>query len=170
MIKGTNYYGKKTLSKIVSLFFSLIGITFILTSFGILVFGVWKFVECYLLKNCDVLNNILNMVSYLIIAVAVFDVGRNLIEEEVFRHYQMRSPKEARRSLTKFLVIILVAITLESLIALIKAGTSNIRDLIYPAIMFTAASFLLASFGLYQRFSVIAEAGAEKESSKNEEV
>ena len=167
MAKNKNHFGKKTLSKTVSLFFSLIGISFIFASFSILFFGIWKFVECYLLKDCDVLNNILNMASYLIIAVAIFDVGRNLLEEEVFRHYQMRSPKEARRSLTKFLVIILVAVTLESLIALIKAGTSNIRDLIYPAIMFTAASFLLASFGLYQRLSVIAEIGVDKKNNQN---
>lgn len=170
MTKNTNHYGKKILSKTVSLFFSLIGIAFIFASFSILIVGIWKFIECYLLKDCDVLNNILNMASYLIIAVAVFDVGRNLLEEEVFRHYQMRSPKEARRSLTKFLVIILVAVTLESLIALIKAGTSNIRDLIYPAIMFTSASFLLTSYGLYQRFSVIAEKESEKESNQNKEV
>jgi len=168
MKEKNNYYGKKILSKTVSVFFVSVSLVFICSSFSILFYGVWNFFSCYY-NGCDFFNNILNISSYLIVAVAIFDVGRNLIEEEVFRHYQMRSPKEARGSLTKFLVIILVAITLESLIVLIKSGTSNVSELIYPAIMFISASLLLASLGLYQRFSVGAELGMEKEQNKEEE-
>lgn len=168
MKEKNNYYGKKILSRTVNVFFISTSLVFIFTSFSILFYGVYNFFICYL-NGCNFFNNLLNISSYLIVSVAIFDVGRNLIEEEVFRHYQMRSPKEARGSLTKFLVIILVAITLESLIVLIKSGTSNVSDLIYPAIMFIAASLLLTSLGLYQRLSVGAEIDVEKEQNKEEE-
>lgn len=108
-------------------------------------------------SECDHLNALLNFVGYLIIAVAIFDVGRYLLEEEVFRERELHSPKEARRSLTKFMVIIVIAVTLESLLNVLKAGAISLEALLYPAALFLVAVFLLVGLGVYQRLSSLTE-------------
>ncbi|MCB1119297.1 MAG: hypothetical protein KDK65_04995 [Chlamydiia bacterium] len=94
--------------------------------------------------------------------MAIFDVGRYLLEEEVFRDHELRSPKEARQSLTKFMVIIVIAITLEALLNVIRTATTDVRLLIYPAGLFLVAVALLVGLGVYQRYSVMAEQAVEK--------
>jgi hypothetical protein len=42
-------------------------------------------------------------IGYIVVAIAVFDVAKYLIEEEVVRNREMRVASEARRSLTRFI-------------------------------------------------------------------
>lgn len=147
---------QRILSLISNSFFLCMGLLFTLAAMTILVLSCWRTLTC-LGGGCDLLTETLDLASRLIIAAAIFDVGRYLLEEEVFRDRELRSPSEARRSLTKFMVIIVIAVTLESLLAVIKAGTEDVSKLVYPAILFFVAVFLLVGLGLYQRLSVLAE-------------
>src|SRR5262245_61063779 len=55
-------------------------------------------------------------VGLVVIGVAVFDVAKYLIEEEVMRSRELRSSREVRQSLTKFMTIIVIATSLEGLV------------------------------------------------------
>lgn len=132
------------------------GLLFAASAVAILMISSWDIVMC-LTRDCDLFEEVLRLASRLIISAAIFDVGRYLLEEEVLRDRELRSPVEARRSLTKFMVIIVIAVTLESLLAVIKASTSHLSELIYPATLFFVAVLLLVGLGLYQRLSVMAE-------------
>lgn len=141
-------------------FFLALGILFSASSIVILGASLWNTFTC-LFTDCATIQQILGLVSHAIIAAAIYDVGRYLLEEEVFRDRELRSPAEARRSLTKFMVIIVIAVTLESLLSVIKAGTGELSDLIYPAALFSVAVLLLVGLGIYQRLSVSAEMSME---------
>lgn len=147
---------KQALGWMSNIFFMGMGLAFTSASVGILLLSVYSLYQC-VGTDCDLMMEILDLVSRLIIAAAIFDVGRYLLEEEVFRDRELRSPSEARKSLTKFMVIIVLAVTLESLLAVLKASTSNIANLIYPAVLFFVAVCLLVGLGVYQRLSVKAE-------------
>ncbi|MCH9626018.1 MAG: hypothetical protein S4CHLAM123_12070 [Chlamydiales bacterium] len=152
---------KSILSFMSNVFFVSMGVLLSLASFGILLVSLFKLFIC-ITTGCDLLMELLNLVSYFIISLAIFDVGRYLIEEEVFRNRELRTPIEARRSLTKFMVIILIAVTLESLLSVIKASTSSLQELVYPSILFTVAILLLVGLGVYQRLSILTEAALEE--------
>lgn len=153
---------RKILQNSSNCFFLLMGLTFAISSITVVVFAFWKIIQC-LINNCDILLGLLDFVGYLIISVAIFDVGRYLLEEEVFRERELRSPKEARQSLTKFMVIIVIAVTLEALLSVIRAGTKDTSLLIYPSALFLVATLLLIGLGLFQRLSVAAEVDVQKE-------
>jgi len=51
---------------------------------------------------------LLGAIGYVVIAVAVFDVAKYFVEEEVIRGREMRLASEARRSLTKFMSTIVI--------------------------------------------------------------
>lgn len=143
--------------------FTALGIGFSLSALMIILTDIWALGVC-IYNGCPLLNKMLDFVSYLIISVAIFDVGRYLLEEEVLRQRELRSPSEARKSLTKFMVIIVIAINLEALIHVIKAGVKDVTLLIYPVALFFAATFSLIGLGIYQRLS----ASTEKELGKED--
>lgn len=99
----------------------------------------------------------LQSVGAIIIAVAILDVAKYMVEEEVFRNKELRSAREARQTLTKIMVIVAIAVSIEGLVYIFKAGAQDIRLLIYPALLIITAVILMVGLGYYQKLSVIAE-------------
>jgi putative Mn2+ efflux pump MntP len=101
---------------------------------------------------------VLRGVGYIVIAIAVFEVAKYLVEEEVMRGREMRSPGEARRSLTKFISTISIAVFLEALVTVFRVSHTNVADLIYPAILLLTATTMIIGLGVFQRLSATVEA------------
>lgn len=95
----------------------------------------------------------LQSVGAIIISAATLDVAQYMIEEEVFMDKELRDAKEARKTITKILVIITIAVNIEGLVYIFKAGTKDLTLLIYPASLILVSSFLIVSLGLYQKLS-----------------
>lgn len=99
----------------------------------------------------------LKSVGAIIISVAILDVAKYMIEEEVFRNKELRSPKETRETLTKIMGIVSIAVSIEGLVYIFKAGEKDIRLLVYPALLIITAVFLMVGLGIYQILSVKSE-------------
>ena len=76
---------------------------------------------------------LLESIGYVVIAVAVFDVAKYFVEEEVIRGREMRLASEARRSLTKFISTIAIAVFIEALVMVFRQGSQDIALILYPA-------------------------------------
>lgn len=100
---------------------------------------------------------LLRGVGYIVIAIAVFEVAKYLVEEEVVREREMRSPGEARRSLTKFISTISIAVFLEGLVTVFRVSHDNVTLLIYPAALLLTAIALILGLGVFQRLSAATE-------------
>ncbi|KTQ86312.1 GNAT family acetyltransferase [Aureimonas ureilytica] len=116
--------------------------------------GVW---DSFLVPDRDIGTTALQAVGYTVIATAVFDVGKYLLEEEAIRGREMRNAGEARRSLTKFISTIIIAVLLEALVAVFEAGKQDPRLMIYPTFLLLAGATLIVGLGIYQRLSADAE-------------
>jgi hypothetical protein len=104
---------------------------------------------------------LLGAIGYIIIAIAVFDVAKFLVEEEVFESREKREAGEARRSLTKFISTIAVAVFLEGLITVFRVSTEEVSDMLYPTLLLISGTLLVLGLGLYQRLSVTVERQVE---------
>lgn len=100
---------------------------------------------------------ILRGVGYIVIAIAVFEVAKYLVEEEVVRGREMRSPGEARRSLTKFISTISIAVFLEALVTIFRVSHDNVTELVYPAALLLTAIAMVVGLGVFQRLSAATE-------------
>ena len=60
------------------------------------------------------------------IAIAVFEVGKFMVEEELIRERQLRSVLEARRSLTKFVTIVIITLSLEGLVLVFETKLEHV--------------------------------------------
>lgn len=99
----------------------------------------------------------LSAVGAIIIAIAVLDVAKSMVEEEVLRSKKLQSVKDAREALTKIMVIVSIAASIEGLIYILKAGAIDMQLLVYPAILLFTAVFIMVGLGLYQQISLQAE-------------
>jgi hypothetical protein len=104
-------------------------------------------------------KKLLQAVGAIVIAIAIIDVAKYLFEEEIFRSKELRSPTEARKTLTKIFVIISIAVSLEGLVFIFKAGTTDIKSIIYPAFLIITSILAMVGLGIYQKLSVQAENG-----------
>ena len=79
---------------------------------------------------------------------------------------------ESRRSLTKFITIIVIAASLEALVMIFETSHGDITEAIYPAALFAAAMFALIALGAFQWLSsriAPPPAGAEGDSIDHSE-
>jgi tellurite resistance protein TehA-like permease len=113
------------------------------------------------------LETMLDGIGLIIIAVAVADVGKFLFEEEVVSDRELRRPAEARGSLTKFMTIIIIALSLESLVLITKASRTNMSDIVYPGLLILLAILAMVGLGVFQKLSqnVTVSIPAEKDES-----
>ncbi|MEZ5786334.1 MAG: GNAT family acetyltransferase [Xanthobacteraceae bacterium] len=105
----------------------------------------------------------LSGIGYVVVAVATFEIARHLIEEEVVRG-RGRDAADARRSFTRLISTVAVAIFLEALVVVFHAGKENVPQLIYPSLLLVAATLIVVGLGVYQRLS----ASVEEEDSARE--
>ncbi len=118
--------------------------------------AIWEVAHAFIYAG-GVVETMLDGIGQIVISVAVFDVAKYLMEEEVLRERELRSPREARQTLTKFLVIIAIAVTLEALVFIFGAGTKDVNGLLYPTLLLAVSVLLIVGLGLYQRLSMYTE-------------
>jgi hypothetical protein len=117
----------------------------------LLVHALWDVVMS--LGSSDAVDVTLDSIGLLIIGFAVVETANFIAEEEILRKRELRSPRESRRSITKFITIIVIAASLEALVMIFKTSLTNIPDAIYPAALFVAAMLALVALGSYQYLS-----------------
>jgi hypothetical protein len=96
-------------------------------------------------------------IGYVVVAIAVFDVAKYLFDEEVIRAREMRAASETRRSLTRFISTIAIAVFLEALVTVFRVSQEDVAKLLYPTLLFVAAILLVVGLGVYQRLSAEVE-------------
>jgi choline-glycine betaine transporter len=101
----------------------------------------------------EFISVMLQSVGAIVISVAIIDVAKYMIEEEVFRDKELRSLKEARETMTKIIVILSIAVGIEGLVYIFKAGITDITLLLYPAALVLTSVALVIGLGLFHKLS-----------------
>ena len=150
---------------VASVIYSIVSLTLALISLAMVAYALWE-VWSAIATNTAIIQKILDAIGLIVVAVAVFDVAKYLMEEEVLRDRELRSAREARRTLTKFLVIIAIAVNLEALVFIFGAGSTDVSTLLYPTALLASGTLMVIGLGIFQRLSVSAEEKTEPSKSK----
>ncbi len=114
------------------------------------------------LKNSTfTIYKLLDEVALIVFSIAVIDVSKYLMLEEVLKEHD-KSPKEERHSFTKFVIIIITALSLEALVITIELVKKDVTLLIYPILMFVTAMLLIIGLGVYQKLNASAEESSSR--------
>ena len=95
------------------------------------------------------LNLVLESIAVLTVAVAALQLGQTVLEEEVHRQAQMSAPTRVRRFLSRFMVVLVVALSIETVVLVFRLSQDEPEALPYAASVGAAAALLLVAWGLF---------------------
>ncbi|SMF86473.1 hypothetical protein SAMN02982917_5965 [Azospirillum oryzae] len=102
------------------------------------------------LDSAALTSAMLEGVGMIVLAIAVFEIAKYLYEEEIVRERELRRADEARRTLTKFLTTIIIAASLEGLVLVFEARTTEISGIVYPVMLLGVVTLLVVGLGAFQ--------------------
>lgn len=132
--------------------YTVIAFALLAASIMLISVAVWRTATGYWTGD-NALETMLDGIGLIIIAVAVADVGKFLFEEEVVADRELRRPAEARGSLTKFMTIMIVALSLEALVLIAKTSRETMSHIVYPGLLVFLAVLAMVGLGLFQKLS-----------------
>jgi hypothetical protein len=139
---------------VIALLFMIAGFALIGTAAAQVWQGLQPFGDAGLLER---LNQVLESIAVLTVAVAALELGQTILEEQVHRKAQMSAPTRVRRFLSRFMVVLVVALAIETLVLVFRLSQDEPESLPYAASVGAAAALLLVAWGLFIRLNRAAE-------------
>jgi len=117
--------------------------------------GAWAVLSTEL--NDEAAQLVIEAMGVLAAAVVALQIAQTITEEEVIRTAHISAPTRVRRFLSRFMVVIVVALAIEALVATFRASHTDESLLLHAAAMVLAVGVLLAGWGLFIRLNRSAE-------------
>jgi hypothetical protein len=92
-------------------------------------------------------------IGLITVSLMAMEMAQTVIEEEVVRSVHVSAPTRVRRYLSRFLVVVVVALSIESLVGVVEALHQNPGDLPRAASVAVGAAALLAAWGGFVRLN-----------------
>lgn len=102
------------------------------------------------------------IIIFLTLALAVFDLGKTTLEEEILLRKDIFRHSSTRRTITRFIAAILIAVSIESLLLMFKSVLGSPQYLWHAVAMMATAIGLLVALGVYVYLGAKAEAILKK--------
>jgi hypothetical protein len=147
----------KYLIRFFSTIHAIIAVLFIAISFLLMVMAAmtgWKAVGVAPAEGAE---SAIEAIGLLAIAVVSLQISQTITEEEVIRDAHISAPTRVRRYLSRFIVVVVVALSIEGLVGTFKALHEDPELLPHAASVLVAAGILLSGWGLFIRFNKEAE-------------
>ena len=106
---------------------------------------------------------IIDAVGYVVIAIAILDIAKHLIEEEVLYNGKASKLGTFGGNLSEFLLIISIAVFLEGLVLVFKVSQDDIKLLIYPVLLLLVGVAMTVGLAVFQWLGAKAANSSENE-------
>ncbi len=105
----------------------------------------------------DSAQGIIEAMGFLAAAVVALQIAQTIAEEEVVRDANISAPTRIRRFLSRFLVVVVVAVSIEALVATFQAMHDDAAELRYAAGLLASVGLILIGWGVFLRMNRYAE-------------
>jgi len=102
-------------------------------------------------------SQVIESIGILAIALVALEIAQTVMEEEVVRRSQVSAPTRVRRYLSRFLVVVVVALSIKYLVAVVRFLEGDPRLLWNASSIGVATAALLAAWGVFIRLNRAAE-------------
>lgn len=94
-----------------------------------------------------------HLVILVTLGLAIFDLGKTILEEEVLLHKDIHHTGSTRRTISRFMSAIVIAVSIESLLLMFKSLLGDATHLNSAVWMLCAAVALLVGLGAYLKLT-----------------
>lgn len=136
----------------------LISVLFVISALALLFLAGLQFWRAFTLSDAELppndrVNAVLRSLALLTVSVAALELGQTILEEEVQRESDMSAPTRVRRFLSRFLIVLVVSLSIETLVLVFEVGHDRPELLPYAASVGVAAGVLMAAWGVFIRLN-----------------
>jgi hypothetical protein len=140
------------------IFHFIVSLLFVIAAIALIFLAGLKFWQAFSLPEAqlaydDRVNTVLRSLALLTVAVAGLELGQTILEEEVQRKADMSAPTRVRRFLSRFLVVLVVSLSIETLVLVFEVGHARPELLPYAASVGVAAGVLLIAWAVFVRLN-----------------
>nr|WP_243713391.1 hypothetical protein [Luteimonas terrae] len=98
-------------------------------------------------------DSVLDAIGIMTIALVSIELAQTVFEEEVRREVKISGPTRVRRFLSRFMVVLVVALSIETLVAVFRLLHEAPEQLPYAAAIGGTAALLLVGWGTFLRLN-----------------
>jgi hypothetical protein len=102
-------------------------------------------------------NLVIESVGILTIAVAALELSQTILEEEVLRAAHMSAPTRVRRFISRFMVVVIVSLSIEFLVVVFKLAHEDPAKLPQASAIGVGVALMFAAWGVFIRLNRSAE-------------
>ncbi len=132
--------------------YGVIGVMLVLVAGFLLVTAGVQFVDV-LYEHTNTATQAFGIVILITLGLAIFDLGKTILEEEVLMHKDVHHQGSTRRTISRFMSAIVIAVSIESLLLMFKSLLGDATHLNSAVFMLFAAVALLVGLGAYLRLT-----------------
>jgi len=116
-------------------------------------YSFFEFINALFFKTGLSIESIFKPVIALTLGLAIFDLAKTILEQEVvFKSYSKNSKAEYK-VLIKFSITIIIALLIESLMVVFKIAIDNYEQMIHAVYLIGGVSLLFVSLGIFIYFT-----------------
>lgn len=134
-------------------FYILAGFSMIILSIFTILFSLYDFVKYIFFSHEMSLEMIFKPIIALTLSIAIFDLAKTILEQEVFFKSYSKNSKVETKILTKFLTTIIIALSIEALIVVFKIAINNYDQMINAFYLIAGIALILISLTVFIYFS-----------------
>ena len=142
----------KPFHSVTKAFYILAGFSMMALSMVTIIISLYDFIA-YLIVEHISLEMIFKPIIALTLGIAIFDLAKTILEQEVFFKSYSKNSKVEIKLLTKFLITIIIALSIEALIVVFKIAINNYDSMINAFYLIAGIALILISLTVFIHFS-----------------
>ncbi len=130
-------------------FYIIAGYTMFFLAIFIIFYSIYDFAHSFLIKGIFDLDTVFKPVIALTLGVAIFDLAKTILEQEVYFKSYSKNSKVETKMITKFLISIIIALSIEALMVVFKIALSDYDKMINALYLITGISLILIALSVF---------------------
>lgn len=137
----------ETFNNFTKMFYKLIGFSLIFFAFLAIGYALYSFVS-HLISDGFTMDTLFKPIVSVTLGLAIFDLAKTLLEREVYyKNYGKEG--EENTVLTKFVIAIIIALSIEALMVVFKIAIHDYTEMIYGLYLIIGVGIVIGSLGVY---------------------
>jgi hypothetical protein len=117
----------------------------------LIIYSLYNFAYHSYIGDVEIFQLIFKSTIALTLGLAVFDLAKNLLEHEVVFKEQFNEAHGSNKLLEKFLISIIIALSIESLMTVFKIALTDYKDILYAVYLIIAVSVMIIALSYFNK-------------------
>lgn len=130
-------------------FYSIAGFSMMALALFIIFYALGNFFNSFFIEIDFKLDNLFKPIVALTLGIAIFDLAKTILEQEVFFKSYSKNSKVETKMITKFLITIIIALSIEALMVVFKIALDDYDKMVNALYLITGVSMIIVALALF---------------------